>query len=200
MASHRVACRYEGSHVFPLYVGAERRPSITPQIFETLGERYGEDPAPEQVLGLVYARLWSRRYHQRFSHGLRQDWPRVVFPESAERFETLARLGWKLARIHLGSEEPSSTPWLHGELPVRLPERGKSFEHHDQGRLHLGLGEGYLAPVSREAMEARIGGPGWLRRRAGRRLEAHDIESLSRLLGALEATRHLVSALCELEE
>jgi len=204
MASHRVACRYEGSHVFPLYLGAERRPNLTPHVLESLGERYGEVPPPERIFGLVYARLWSPQYNERFRDGLWQDWPRIVLPEGAERFEALARLGWKLARIHLGCEEPSSTPWLHGELPVRLPERGKSFEHDPRGRLHLGIGEGYLAPVSRGAMEVRIGGygvvPGWLRRRAGRRLGAHDVESLSQLLGALEATRSIEPALAELEE
>jgi len=204
MASHRVACCYEGSHVFPLYLEAERRPNLTQQILDSLGERYGEVPPPERIFGFVYARLWSRRYHERSVDELRQDWPRIVFPEDAQRFEALARLGWKLARIHLGSEEPSSTPWLHGELPVRLPERGKSFEHDRQGRLHLGVGEGYLAPVSHKVMELRIGGyrvvAGWLRRRAGRLLEAHDVESLSRLLGALEATRSIEPALAELEE
>jgi len=204
MASHRVACRYEGSHVFPLYVGAERRPNLTPKILETLGERLGEIPSPERIFGLVYARLWSRSYDERFGDGLRQDWPRIVFPDDTERFEALARLGWRLARIHLGWEEPDTKPWLHGELPVRLPKRGKSFEHDHQGRLHLGLGEGYLAPVSHEVMELRIGGyavvPGWLRRRAGRRLEAHDVESLNRLLGALEATCPIEPALAELED
>ena len=202
-ASHRVASAYEGSYAFPLYLGAERRPNLAPDVLDELARRYGSPPEPEEVFGFAYSQLWDRRFHERFADELSQDWPRVLFPGSFERFDVRARLGWKLARIHLGWERAGSRPWLHGELPVRLPAEGKTFEHDGEGRLYLGLGDGYLAPVSAEAMALTVGGypvvPGWIRRRAGRRLHAQPVEELCRLLGALEATRRIQRELTEME-
>ena len=202
-AGHRVASAYEGSYAFPLYLGAERRPNLAPDVLDELADRYGSRPEPEDVFGFAYSQLWDRRFHERFADELSQDWPRVQFPGSFEPFDVRARLGWKLARIHLGWERAGSRPWLHGELPVRLPAEGKTFEHDGEGRLYLGLGDGYLAPVSVEAMAFTVGGypvvPGWIRRRAGRRLHAEQVEELCRLLGGLEATRRIERELTELE-
>jgi hypothetical protein len=202
-ASHRVASAYEGSYAFPLYLGAERRPNLAPAVLEELADQYGTAPTPEDVFGYVYSRLWSRAFHDQYPDELRQDWPHVPFPGSFERFTAHARLGWKLAQIHLGWERTGSRPWLHGELPVRLPAQGSSFEHDGGDRLHLGLGEGYLAPVGRDVTAFQVGGhpavAGWIRRRAGRRLGAQDIEELSRLIGAFEATRRIERELARLE-
>ena len=194
-ASHRVASAYEGTYAFPLYVGAERRPNIAPAVLDELAARYGSPPSPEDVFGYVYCRLWSRTFHERHFDELRQDWPRVLFPDDSERFTAHARLGWQLVRIHLGWERERSRPWLHGELPVRLPVRGKTFEHDGEARLFVGLEGGYLAPVGREVMSFQVGSypvvAGWIRRRAARRLGAEDVEELCRLIGALEATRRI---------
>jgi hypothetical protein len=202
-ASHRVASAYEGSYAFPLYLGAERRPNLAPGLLDELADRYGAPPSPEDVFGYVYSRLWSRTFHDQYLDELRQDWPHVPFPGSFERFTARARLGWKLARGHLGWERTGSRPWLHGELPVRLPAQGKSFEHDGDARLRLGMGDGYLAPVGPEVMAIEVGGypavAGWIRRRAGRRLGAQDIEELCRLIGALEATRRIERELARLE-
>lgn len=203
-ASHRVAAAYEGTYAFPLYVGADRRPNFSHTLLDHLERRYGELPAPEQLFGFLYARLWSRTHHERYVEELRQDWPRVLLPRSFERFSLLAGAGWKLVRIHLGSNPARVTTWLHGELPVRLAPQGKSFEHEPDGRLRLGLEGGYLAPVAEEVMAYRVGGyplvSGWLRRRSGRELGARDIEELSELVEVIEATCRWQHELASLED
>jgi len=200
--SHRVASAYEGSYAFPLYLGAERRPNLAPAVLDELAARYGSSTSPEDVFGFVYAQLWSRAFHERHFDELRQDWPRLLFPDDFERFTAHARLGWQLARIHLGWERAGSRPWLHGELPVRLA-LASPFEHDRMESLYLGLEGGYLAPVAREVMAFEVGGypvvAGWIRRRSGRRLGGEDIEALCRLIAVLEATRHIQHQLAGLE-
>jgi hypothetical protein len=202
-ASHRVASAYEGSYAFPLYLGAEQRPNLAPEVLEGLAARAGAPPTPEDVFGYIYGRLWNPAFHERYFDELRQDWPRIPLPASAERFTARARVGWRLVRIHLGWERVEPRPWLHGELPVRLAERGRPFEHDGSGKLHLGLEGGYLAPVGREVMAFEVGGypvvAGWIRRRAGRRLGGEDIEALCRLIAACQATRHIQHQLAGLE-
>lgn len=121
----------------------------------------------------------------------------MAFPDGVETFTARAQLGWRLVELHLGWERGGRGPWFHGELPVRLPTRGQCFEHDRGERLHLGLG-GYLAPVGSEVMEQKVGGypvvEGWIRRRAGRRLHANDIEELCRLIETLAATLELERA------
>lgn len=202
-ASHRVASAYEGSYAFPLYVGADQRPNIAPHVLEEVAARYGSPLSPEGAFGYIYGQLWNSAFHDRHFDELRQDWPRVLFPGSFETFTTRADLGWRLARIHLGWEQTESRPWLHGELPVRLSERGRPFEHDGKERLYLGLEGGYLAPVGREVMAFEVGGypvvPGWIRRRAGRRLGGGETEALCRLISGLEATRQIQNLLTGLE-
>lgn len=203
-ASHRVACAYEGSYAFPLYMGAERRPNISGPLLDELASRYGSPPAPEDVFGYVYGLLWDAVFHERYCDGLREDWPRLGFPEKFEDFIARAGLGWTLVQVHLGLERASERPRFEGELPVRLPERGRTFHHDSEERIDLGIGGCSLAPVGREAMAFTVGGyavvPGWIRRRAGRRLEANDIESLCQLVETIDATRRIESELAELED
>ena len=61
-----------------------------------LDSRYEHHYTPEEILGYIYAVLHAPTYRTRYAEFLRIDFPRVPFPESADDFETLSRLGWAL--------------------------------------------------------------------------------------------------------
>jgi hypothetical protein len=60
--------------------------------------------------------LHAPAYRARYAEFLRIDFPRIPFPENAEDFETLSKLGWALIQAHLrppsrrsGSTRPSAS-------------------------------------------------------------------------------------------
>ena len=71
-----------------------------------LDARYEHHYTPEEILGYIYAVLHAPTYRTRYAEFLRIDFPRVPFPESAEDFEMLSKLGWALVQAHLLRELP----------------------------------------------------------------------------------------------
>ena len=61
---------------------------------------------PEEILGYIYAVLHTPTYRTRYAEFLRIAFPRVPFPESADDFEKLSKLGWALVQAHLLRESP----------------------------------------------------------------------------------------------
>ena len=110
----------ESSHVFPLYLypnsdelelATERSLNFKPA-FLTAFSKALELPqtAPfnlpkgvlsEEILGYIYAILYSPTYRERYYEFLRYDFPRVPLPTDIECFRKLAALGQKLIDWHL---------------------------------------------------------------------------------------------------
>jgi hypothetical protein len=94
--------------VFPLYARNEehRTENLSPDFRAFLDARYEHHYTGEEILGYMYAVLYSATYRTRYAEFLRIDFPRVPFPESADDFETLSGLGWALIQAHLLRELP----------------------------------------------------------------------------------------------
>jgi len=71
-----------------------------------LDARYEHHFTPEEIFGYIYAVLHAPTYRTRYAEFLRNDFPRVPFPELADEFETLSGLGWALVQAHLLNELP----------------------------------------------------------------------------------------------
>jgi len=191
---HKVASSYEGSHIFPLYLGAEFRPNFTSQVYARLQGLYGTVPSPRRIVGFIYGLLWDRLYHERHKVSLGRGWPRIIFPRDSAEFEAQADLGWQLVELHLG-RKPRQAVELHGRPSIPPVGDGKPYCHDGNARLFLGS-NGYLEPVPREVLDWRVGGylpvAGWIRRRRGRELDRAD--DLAHLVEVLETTHELTQA------
>jgi len=110
----------ESSYVFPLYLypnseelgfSTERSLNFKPAFLTALAETL-ESPqtepfnlpdgvSPEDILGYIYAILYSPTYRERYYEFLKYDFPRIPMPQDIEQFRLLAALGQRLMHSHL---------------------------------------------------------------------------------------------------
>jgi predicted helicase len=108
------------THVFPLYLypsseglalSTECSLNLKPVFLKALLEALGlpqTDPfglpqgiSPEEILGYMYAVLYSPTYRERYYEFLKYDFPRIPLPTDIEYFRKLAELGQNLINWHL---------------------------------------------------------------------------------------------------
>lgn len=75
------------------YGSKEKKPNITPIVFEQLQKAYGQRPAPEQILYYCYAILYSNTYRLKYAAFLKIDFPRIPFTSDYNLFVQNAKLG-----------------------------------------------------------------------------------------------------------
>jgi len=78
-----------------------RQTNLAVGFLERLGEAYGFSPTPEEVLGYIYAVLYSPTYWRRYAEVLRVNFPRVPFTADTGLFRHVAALGQELIALHL---------------------------------------------------------------------------------------------------
>ncbi|MEM4271078.1 MAG: type ISP restriction/modification enzyme, partial [Candidatus Pacearchaeota archaeon] len=118
----------ELSYAFPLYLYptpnstvAERKPNFTEKFQNFLKEKNLHKKTPEQILGYIYAILYSPTYRSTYYEFLKIDFPRIPFPEDVILFNKLSKRGSDLIDLHLLNVEfeksivsfPVENPNLH---------------------------------------------------------------------------------------
>ena len=103
----------------------ERHSALSPWAVAEARERYGAGVTDEDVFFMVYGALHSPAWRARFADDLRKALPRLEWPESRERFRSLAEAGRRLARLHLLSETDAE---LDAELEAELSRAGVKVE------------------------------------------------------------------------
>ncbi|MBP5544470.1 MAG: N-6 DNA methylase [Kiritimatiellae bacterium] len=207
----------EQSFVYPLYIypdfndsgdmlgsAARRKPNLDAELVakfaEATGLRFTEEKeetpgtfAPIDILGYIYAVLYSPSYRKRYNSFLKADFPRVPFPESAEKFWRLAALGARLVAVHLlESDELDSPPATY---PVGGDHRVDAPAFRD-GRIYINKTQ-YFGGVTERSWNFLIGGyqpaQKWLKDRRGRTLSPADILHYERILRALDLTADIMA-------
>jgi len=111
------AGRYGSGYVFPLYIlpnngdggngdlfnppKSEPEPNIAEIVFATLRQKYSRRLKPEQILGYVYAILYSNTYRKKYAEFLKIDFPRIPFTKDLSLFRQMAKFGNDLIELHL---------------------------------------------------------------------------------------------------
>lgn len=120
---------------------------------------------------------------------LRNDFPRVPFPESADEFETLSGLGWALVQAHLLRELPrQELGAYHGkgdhviEAVRYSPEEQAIWINKTQ----------FFKPIPQAVWEFHIGGyqvlDKYLKSRKGRTLSLDEINHVAAIADSLAFT------------
>lgn len=212
-AGHKAVSAHDVNYVFPLWLepaGAlpgERTPNLTPEVLRLLGELYGEVPAPEQVLGYVYAVLWAPAYRERHADLLRRDFPRIPFPEERQAFDRLAALGAELIDLHLLRDPRLGETPVHfqgdGDRPLATGRQARIYQPAEK-RVLLDGEDLWFDGIEIPVWDSRIGGyqvlDRWLAARAGRRLGMEEIGRFRQIVGALERTREVERRIGEVWE
>ena len=213
--SKDVVCSLDSVIVFPLYVypedggllgGPARKPNLDAGLVaafaEATGLRFTEEKeetpgtfAPIDILGYIYAALYSPSYRARFKKVMRSDFPRVPLPESAEAFWRLAALGARLVSVHLLEspelDDPPATYPAPGENRVDAP----AFR---DGRIYINPSQ-YFGNATEASWNFFIGGyqpaQKWLKDRRGRVLSPSDVLHYERILRALDLTADIMAGI-----
>jgi predicted helicase len=100
----------DGSSVFPLYLFRPegKHPNFNADFSKFISERFDAHFSPEEIFGYLYGVMYAPSYRLKYAEFLRQDFPRIPFPEEASGFETLSKLGWELVQAHLLKDYPDA--------------------------------------------------------------------------------------------
>ncbi|MHB9295351.1 N-6 DNA methylase [Pillotina sp. SPG140] len=197
-----------GGTVFPLYLYPEadsfdsaesHRPNLNDAIVNMIAKEIGLRFTPEKettentfapidILDYIYAVLHSPAYREKYREFLKIDFPRVPYPENAERFRALAALGANLRKAHLLENIDASG--LLGAYPMEGSNTVGKPGYRDT-KVWINKRQ-YFDEVPKDVWGFYIGGyqpaQKWLKDRKGRALNYDEIEHYQKILAALQLT------------
>ena len=188
----------ERSFVFPVRLNS--REDLSSDFRAFLDARYNHHYTPEEILGYIYAVLYTPTYRSRYAEFLRIDFPRIPFPEAKAAFDSLSDLGWALVQAHLLKTVPKPTPRLG-----RYHGRGNHAVEQvrwSPAEQAVWINEGQrFTPVPEAVWQFHIGGyqvlDKYLKSRKGRTLSLDEIEHVGKVTEALAFT---IRQMAEIDE
>ena len=155
------------SYVFPLYLypldsshsdmfsAKEKQENFQSVFRQWLDKKYGKKYMSEQVLGYIYAVLYSPSFRKRYQEFLKIDFPRIPFVDDAKQFEKLSALGWELVQAHIMKTIPEG---VNVSFPKDGDNKVTKVEYHSHDRRLYINEEQYFGNVPQEAWDFVIGG------------------------------------------
>ncbi len=189
-------------YVFPLYLypeegsmDTERRANLDETIWSEISRRAGRGTTPEEVFDYIYGVLHSPRYREQYKEFLKVDFPRIPYPESADRFGHFVSFGHRLRELHLMHYLPNmpdvATFTVSGDCVV-----GKPYFEND--RVYINATQ-YFDHVPETAWQFYIGGyqpaQKWLKDRKSRSLSFDDLAHYRKIVAVLLETDRLMKEL-----
>ena len=203
------------AHVFPLYlypdtegliVSTERSLNFKPDFLTALSESLGlpqtaplklpNGIAPEEILGYIYAVLYSPTYRDRYYEFLKYDFPRIPLPQDIDHFRKLAALGQSLISWHLLKDV---------QIPRRHRFEGKgdgvvSKVRYEDGNVWINATE-YFTDVPVAVWKYEIGAyqvcEKWLKDRKEKRLSHAEVRQYRGILVAVAETLRVMGEIDE---
>ncbi|GAA9402603.1 DNA methyltransferase [Helicobacter pylori] len=79
--------------------------NFTPKFRDFIDKHYNHSFEPLEILGYVYALLYSPNYRKRYEDFLKADYPKILFTENKDLFKALSLLGIELIGLHVLNQE-----------------------------------------------------------------------------------------------
>ncbi|GAA7737605.1 hypothetical protein JP0165_02140 [Helicobacter pylori] len=163
-----------GDYVNPLYHNPNYTENFTPEFRSFIDKHYNHSFEPLEILGYIYALLYSPNYRKRYEGFLKIDYPKILFTENKDLFRVLSLLGIELIGLHVLNQESlnysfeklkDATIGESGYLPSdksteaheRNPIIKKPSHNEPEQRLYINH-SAYFRGVSQEIYDYRIGG------------------------------------------
>ncbi|GHH40932.1 type ISP restriction/modification enzyme [Helicobacter pylori] len=144
--------------------------NFTPEFRSFIDKHYSHPFEPLEILGYIYALLYSPNYRKRYKDFLKADYPKILFTNNKDLFRVLSLLGIELIGLHVLNQESLN----HSFEKLKAATIGESCykEEHDciikkpsynepEQRLYINH-SAYFRGVSQEIYDYRIGGYGVL--------------------------------------
>ncbi|WP_162981619.1 type ISP restriction/modification enzyme [Helicobacter pylori] len=94
-----------GDYVNPLYHNPNYTENFTPEFRSFIDKHYNHSFEPLEVLGYIYALLYSPNYRKRYEDFLKADYPKILFTNNKDLFRVLSLLGIELIGLHVLNKE-----------------------------------------------------------------------------------------------
>lgn len=94
-----------GDYVNPLYHNPNYTENFTPEFRSFIDKHYSHTFEPLEVLGYIYALLYSPNYRKRYEDFLKADYPKILFTNNKDLFRVLSLLGIELIGLHVLNKE-----------------------------------------------------------------------------------------------
>ncbi len=162
-----------GDYVNPLYHNPNYTENFTPEFRSFIDKHYNHSFEPLEVLGYIYALLYSPNYRKRYEDFLKADYPKILFTNNKDLFMALSLLGIELIGLHVLNKESLNHSFeklkdatigesCYKEAHKRNPIISKKPSYNEpEKRLYINH-SAYFRGVSQEIYDYRIGGYGVL--------------------------------------
>ncbi|GAA7254257.1 DNA methyltransferase [Helicobacter pylori] len=172
-----------GDYVNPLYYNPNYTENFTPKFRSFIDKHYSHHFEPLEVLGYIYALLYSPNYRKRYEDFLKADYPKILFTNNKDLFRALSLLGIELIGLHVLNQESLNHSFeklkdatigesYYKEAHERNPIIKKPLHNEPEQRLYINH-SAYFSGVSEEIYNYMIGGYGVL----DKYLKSHKNES-----------------------
>ncbi len=146
--------------------------NFTPEFRSFIDKHYNHSFEPLEVLGYIYALLYSPNYRKRYEDFLKADYPKILFTKNKDLFRVLSLLGIELIGLHVLNQESLNHSFeklkdatigesYYKEENDRNPIIKKPSHNELEQRLYINHST-YFRGVSKEIHDYRIGGYGVL--------------------------------------
>ncbi|WP_240657906.1 type ISP restriction/modification enzyme [Helicobacter pylori] len=138
--------------------------NFTPEFRSFIDKHYNHSFEPLEILGYIYALLYSPNYRKCYEGFLKIDYPKILFTENKDLFRALSLLGIELIGLHVLNQESLNYSFEKlkdatiGESCYK-EERNPIIKKpsHNEQRLYINH-SAYFRGVSQEIYDYRIGG------------------------------------------
>ncbi|GAA7071626.1 hypothetical protein ID0188_05470 [Helicobacter pylori] len=179
--------------------------NFTPEFRSFIDKHYSHHFEPLEVLGYIYALLYSPNYRKRYEDFLKADYPKILFTKNKDLFRVLSLLGIELIGLHVLNKEslnysfeklkdatigefcysPSSKLT---EAHERNPIIKKPTHKKPEQRLYINH-SAYFRGVSEEIYHYMIGGYGVLEKYLkSHKNESYDFDHVSNIIKVIART------------
>ncbi|WJJ05448.1 type ISP restriction/modification enzyme [Helicobacter pylori] len=142
--------------------------NFTPEFRSFIDKHYNHPFEPLEILGYIYALLYSPNYRKRYADFLKADYPKILFTKNKDLFRVLSLLGIELIGLHVLNEESLNYSFeklkdktigesCYKETHERDCIIKKPSHNEPEQRLHINH-SAYFRGVSEEIYHYRIGG------------------------------------------
>ncbi|WP_459108728.1 type ISP restriction/modification enzyme [Helicobacter pylori] len=155
-----------GDYVNLLYHNPNYTENFTPKFRDFIDKHYNHSFEPLEILGYIYALLYSPNYRKRYEDFLKADYPKILFTENKDLFRALSLLGIELIGLHVLNQESLNYSFeklkdatIGESCYIEAHERNPIIKKpsHNEQRLYINH-SAYFSGVSQEIYDYRIGG------------------------------------------
>ncbi|GAA9003537.1 hypothetical protein BTM279_02180 [Helicobacter pylori] len=140
--------------------------NFTPEFRSFIDKHYNHSFEPLEILGYIYALLYSPNYRKRYEEFLKADYPKILFTKNKDLFRALSLLGIELIGLHVLNQESLNYSFeklkddtIGESCYIEMHERNPIIKKpsHNEQRLYINH-SAYFSGVSQEIYDYRIGG------------------------------------------